>query len=97
MAFMQSEAPLGTDPKPYRGALLARAMAAGTTGKLDPDLALMSRDEGDKTIFLLSPAAAKHAPGMPGEWVESTDAKDHAWTMIYEVDISLKELGLKEA
>ena len=97
MAWMQSAAPLGTDPKPYKGALLARAMASGTTGKLDPDLALMSRDEGDKTIFLLSPAAAKHAHGMPGDWAETADAPDHAWTMIYEVDISLKELGLKEA
>ena len=95
MPFMQSAAPLGTDSKPYRAALLGRAMAAGTTGKLDPDMAIMARDEGDQTIFLLSPAAAKYAHGLPGDWTEAADAKDHAWRMIYDVDISLEDLGLK--
>ena len=97
MAWMQTTVPHLTDPKPLRGALLNLAIAGTAGGKLNPELALLSRDVGDQTIVLMSPAAVRYAEWMPGEWVEVADPEVHVWKMIYSTGIEMDELGLKEA
>ncbi len=99
MAWMQTTVPQGTDVKPIRGSLFNLAMAGTAGGKLDTELAIFTRDEGDQTILLLSPRASRFAFRMKNEWVEVSEeeVKKHAWKTAYTTGVDPDELGLTEA
>ena len=95
MAWMQTTVPGGTDTLPYRKRLFNFATAGTAGGKLDADLGILSRTDGDQMVLMLTPPAVKYTHMMPGDWTEVADPKAHGWTVIYTVGSSLSDLGLK--
>ena len=97
MAWMQTTVPHGTDPLPYRKRLFNLATAGTAGGKLDPDLGLLTREEGGQTVLLVTPPGVKYVHMLPGDWVETADPKAHGWTIVWTIGSSLSDLGLKAA
>ena len=96
MAWMQTTVPTGTDLKPIRGKLFNLAMAGTAGGKLDYELAILTREDGPDTVVMLSPRSQKYVFGLPGDWVEAADPAAHGWTLLYSAGVSLDELGLRD-
>lgn len=93
--WLQRTVPFADDPRDVQEALYAATMAEAAAGRLDPKVALLTRNENfQRTHLLLSPAAAKYVSLLPGEW-EPVDPTPFGWAISYSAGASAIELGLR--
>lgn len=94
--WLQTTVPFAHDPEKLQdGLYISSLMEAATTG-LDPNVALLCRDVDYKvTHLLLTPAAAKYADRLSGEWVP-VDPTPHGWAVLYSAGVTVADLGLRD-
>jgi len=94
--WMKTEVAFGRhEETPIQDALADLALKDAERG-IDTEIALFTRNqEYDKTTLLLSPAAAKFVPFLPGDWTVSEDHHDHEWGGLYTNGAKPEDLGLK--
>ena len=93
--WLQRTIPFADDYQDVQEILFACTTAEAKTGNLNPKVALLTRNEDyHLTHLLLSPAAAKYAYLLPGEWAP-VDPSGFGWAISYSAGASAPELGLR--
>jgi len=91
--FKASVVPHDTDVTPVVDALKAASLLEDEAPRArPPGLALLARDDGDRTVLLVTPEAARHAHTLPGTWVD-TDPGSHSWKLIHLDRATPEEIG----